>query len=92
LAAFDGQVCALRKISESEVAIEGAALEIAPGDSLRSGQLNSTILRGAPGLARLFPASLFNIREQKWKSRGTLGHAGQDSHGWVIHEVVDWEL
>ena len=91
-AAFDGQVCPLRSASESRVTIDGAILEIAPGDSLRSGQLNSTILRGAPALARLFPASLFNIHEQKWKSRGTLGQAGQSSQGWVIHEVVDWEL
>jgi len=91
-AAFNGRLCPLRAASEVQVVIDGAKLEIAPGDSLRSGQLNSTILRGAPALARLFPASLFNIREQKWKSRGTLAHAGQSSHGWVIHEVVDWEL
>ena len=91
-AAFNGQVCPLRSASESQVAVDRAALEIAPGDSLRSGQLNSTVLRGAPRLARLFPASLFNIREQKWKSRGTLVTPGYASHGWVIHEVVDWKL
>jgi len=91
-AAFDGQVCPLRSASEAQVAIDEAALEIAPGDTLRSGRLNSTILRGAPSLARLFPPSLFNIREQKWKSRGTLVTPACTSHGWVIHEVVDWEL
>jgi hypothetical protein len=82
----------LRSASEAQVAIDEAALQIAPGQALRSGRLNSTILRGAPALARLFPAALFNIREQKWKSRGTLVTPAYATHGWVIHEVVDWEL
>ncbi len=91
-AVFNGRECGLLAASESEVAIEGASLRIDPGDTLRSGRLNSTILAHAPALKRLFPASLFNIREQKWMSRGTLTHSGQESHGWVIHEVVNWEL
>ena len=91
-AVFDGRECGLASASEAEVAAEGAALTIHPGEPLRSGQLSSTILSGAPGLKRLFPASLFNIREQKWKSRGALASSGQTSHGWVIHEVVEWEL
>jgi hypothetical protein len=90
-AVFNGRECALENASESEVTTEGVSLRMEPGDSLRSGKLNRTILAGAPGLKRLFPASLLNIREQKWKSRGTLIYGGQASHGWAIHEVVDWE-
>ncbi|HEV2448073.1 MAG TPA: hypothetical protein VGS58_19215 [Candidatus Sulfopaludibacter sp.] len=90
-AVFNGRECSLGAASESEVTVEGASLRIDAGESLRAGRLNSTVLAGAPGLKRLFPASLFNIREQKWKSRGTLVSSGQASAGWVIHEVVDWE-
>jgi hypothetical protein len=90
-AALDGRACGLESASESEVIADGASLKIDGGASLRAGRLNSTILSGAPGLKRLFPASLFNIREQKWKSRGALACSGQMSHGWVIHEVVEWE-
>lgn len=90
-AVFNGRENALLSASESEVVTDEAALKIEGGDSLRAGSLSSTILSTAPALKRLFPASLFNIREQKWKSRGTLVHSGQTSYGWVIHEVVEWE-
>ena len=90
-AVFNGRECGLLAVSVSEVTTDGASLRIDRGDTLRAGRLNSTILNHAPALKRLFPASLFNIREQKWKSRGTLIHSGQESHGWVIHEVVEWE-
>ena len=87
----DGHACDLNSVSDREVVIEDASLQIDPGDSLRSGPLNTTILSGAPALRRLFPASLFNIREQKWKSRGTLMQTGSTSPGWVIHELVEWD-
>lgn len=90
-AILDGQACPLQSVSESEIVTYGATLKIYPGESLRSGKLSSTILSGAPGLKRLFPASLFNIREKKWKSRGELSCCGQAYDGWVIHEVVEWE-
>ena len=90
-AVLDGRACGLISASESEVVTGEASLKIETGDSLRAGRLSSTILSGAPALKRLFPASLFNIREEKWKSRGTLACSGQTSQGWVIHEVVEWE-
>jgi len=90
-AVYDGRESPLLAASESEVVIEDASLRIGPGESLRSGQLSSTILSGAAGLKRLFPARLLNIREQKWKSCGTLAHSSGTSHGWIIQEVVDWE-
>jgi hypothetical protein len=78
--------------TESEVSVEGANLYIGAGMPLRTGPLNQTILPGAPALAKLFPNSVFNIRERKWRSRGTLTTPNGASEGWVIHEVVDWEL
>ena len=90
-AVLDGRECGLISASESEVVTGEASLRIEAGDSLRAGRLSSTILSNAPALKRLFPASLFDIREEKWKSRGTLTCSGQTSHGWVIHEVVEWE-
>jgi hypothetical protein len=88
---LNGRESTLLSASESEVVTREAALKIEGGDSLRAGRLSSTILSGAPALKRLFPASLFNIREQKWKSRGTLAQSGRTNEGWVIHEVVEWE-
>jgi hypothetical protein len=54
--------------------------------------LGATILPGAPALGRLLPGSLFNIEEQKWRSRGRLTAEGKSSEGWAIHEVVHWKL
>ena len=91
-AALDGRECRLLAVSESEVSIDAATLKIADSVSLRAGRLGSTILPLAPALRRFFPTSLFNVRERKWKSPGTLINGGESSHGWVIHEVVEWEL
>ena len=91
-AVFDGRQRELVSVSNSVVVIDGARLQIEEGLSLRSGRLRSTILPGAPGLKRFFPNPLFNVREQKWKSPATLVLSGQGSRGWVIREVVDWEL
>jgi len=89
-AVVDGSDIELLSVSGSEVATSNAVLRISEGVSLRSGLLKSTILPEANTLKRLFPPTLFNIREQKWKSPGTLFYSGGNSKGWVIHEVVDW--
>lgn len=92
LAFFDSRRCSLRSTSESQVDIGDAALEIAPGPSLRSGRLGATVARGVSGLRRLFPNSLLNVDEQKSLGSGTMTIDGRASTGWVIHEVVKWEL
>lgn len=79
-------------VSESEVVLPAATLRIEAGLPLRSGRLGSTILPGASGLARLFPASLFSVEEHKWRSRGALTANERTSTGWVIHEVVHWKV
>jgi hypothetical protein len=78
-------------VSDAEVAVPGATLHIKNGVELRSGRLRSTILPDAPALGRLFPHSVFNVDERKWRSRGVLSSEDHDSSGWVIHEVVRWQ-
>ncbi len=58
--------------------------------TLRSGCLSETVLPAAPILNRFFPHNLFNIRETKWCSAGTLTAPDHASTGWAIHEIVEW--
>ena len=70
----------------------GAKLRIEDGFALRSHRIGSTILSHVPGLAKLLPHSLFNIEEQKSCSRGEMQTNDNCSSGWVIHEVVHWNV
>jgi hypothetical protein len=79
-------------VSDSEVALDGATLRMDESLPLRSGRVDRTVLPGAPALRKLLPYSLFNIEEHKWRSRGVLNTKDRSSCGWVIHEVVDWNL
>jgi hypothetical protein len=79
-------------ISPNEVAWDGGALRMEEPLALRAGRLGSTLLPAAPALSRIFPHSLFNIEEKKWRSRGILETPDRQSRGWVIHETVDWNL
>ena len=91
-AVHNGRACETLAVSDAEVVIPAATLRMEQSFSLRGGRLGSTILPDAPALGRLLPQSLFNIEEQKWRSRGTLTAQDRSSHGWVIHEVVHWKL
>ena len=84
--------CETLSVTDSEVVLRDVSLRMEESLPLRAGRLGSTILPGAPALAKLLPRSLFNIEEQKWRSRGILNAHGRSSNGWVIHEVVHWEL
>jgi len=90
-AVHNGRVCELLSASDSEVEIRDATLRMEASFTLRAGRLGATILPGAPALGRLFPRSLFNVEEEKWRSRGRLNAQGRLSEGWVIHEVVHWK-
>lgn len=92
VAVVDSREAALRSVTQERVVAGDAVLDIAPGVSLRAGRLGSTILPGASGLRKLFPRSLFNIDEEKNLGPGTLTLSEQKCKGWVIHEVVKWEL
>jgi hypothetical protein len=92
LAVHNGEKFEAPSILDSEVSFGPATLQMNEPLSLRSGRLGSTILPGAPALAKLLPNSLFNIEETKWRSRGILNTPDHQSRGWVIHEVVHWNL
>lgn len=79
-------------ITDDAVSCSGVTLRMQEPASIRAGRLVSTILPRAPALAKLFPRSLFDIEEKKWRSRGVLEAADHESRGWVIHEAVDWNV
>jgi hypothetical protein len=91
-AIHNGRACKTLSVSDSEIAIPGATLRMEESFPLRAGRLGATVLRGAPALGKLLPRSLRNIEEQKWRSRGILSSKERNSSGWVIHEVVHWNL
>lgn len=91
-AVHNGRECETLSVTDSEIAMRDATLVMDESCSLRAGRLGSTIIPGVPALGRLLPRSLFNIEEQKWRSRGVLKAQDHSSQGWVIHEVVHWKL
>ncbi|NUO82836.1 hypothetical protein HUU05_22420 [candidate division KSB1 bacterium] len=59
---------------------------------LREGPLISTALSKIPGLKEVFPSSILNTYECKWRSKGQLTKPDHEvSAGWAIHEVVKWK-
>jgi hypothetical protein len=83
---------AIQGISESEFAADGATLRMQDATPIRTGRLRETILPGVPALGKIFPHSIFNIEERKWRSRGVLDAGDHRAEGWVIHEEVRWNL
>jgi hypothetical protein len=92
LVIHNGRERTLHSVSDTELLLDGATLRMEEGLPLRVGRLGSTILPGVPALKKLLPRSLFNIEEHKWRSRGVFDTEQGQSHGWVIHEVVHWNL
>lgn len=90
LAVHNGRNYEDASISTTEIAWAGGKLRMEEPLALRAGRLASTVLPAAPALRRIFPHSLFNIEEKKWRSRGILETPDRHSCGWVIHETVDW--
>ena len=82
----------LHGVSESELTAGGVTLRMKASIPIRMGQLRETVLPGAPALGKIFPNSIFNIEERKWRSRGVLDADDRRAEGWVIHEVVLWNL
>jgi hypothetical protein len=72
-----------------ELAWKGHRLQLDHGTTLRTGCVAETALKGAGLLGWLLPASVRNLQETKWCSRGVLtdGHGGKH-RGWAIHEVA----
>lgn len=57
---------------------------------LRAGRVDRTVLPAASSLARVFPRSMFGIKETKWLSGGEFIAEKKQPSGWAIHEVVEW--
>lgn len=91
-AVYNGEKCETLSVTDSGIVIPGVTLQMEERLPLRAGRLGSTILPGAPSLGKLLPHSLFNIEEEKWRSRGVLQAQERNSQGWVIHEVVHWKV
>ncbi|MGA2571778.1 MAG: hypothetical protein ABSF23_14775 [Terracidiphilus sp.] len=92
IAVHNGSKLANPSISDAEISCGGMTLRLQEPASLHSGRVGETTFPGAPALAKVFPKSLFNIDERKWRSRGILETPNHESRGWVIHEAVDWNL
>jgi len=91
-AVHNGRRCELLSASEEEIVLSNATLRMEHSLPLRAGRLGATVLPAAPRLAKLLPRALRGIEEQKWRSQGVLQSEGNVSRGWVIHEVVHWNL
>ena len=67
-------------------------LSLEPGEALRSGVIDETVLVKIPLARKLLPSSVRTIKETKWICRGRLVHTDvPESTGWVIHERVSFE-
>jgi hypothetical protein len=91
-AVHNGCLCDTLSVSDTEVVTRDSTLSMDESVTVRAGRLGTTILPQARALARLLPRSLFEIDEQKWRSRGILKTHDRSSRGWVIHEVVHWNI
>jgi hypothetical protein len=71
------------------LAWNGHRLQLDPGTILRTGCIANTALKGSGPLGWLLPASVRNLQETKWCSRGVLTDGrGREHPGWAIHEVA----
>lgn len=69
----------------------GAQLTMDRSLVLRDGPLGTAALSRIPGIQKIFPARLLQVRECKWRSRGRLEcQGGLILEGWTIHERVEW--
>lgn len=92
LVIHNGECCEDTVISDHAVSMTRAELRLDEPIPLRSGRVGQTVVSKARGLARLFPQSMLNIDERKWRSKATLSTSSGESKGWAIHEAVDWNL
>ncbi len=72
-----------------ELSWTGHRLHLDFGTTLRSGRIGDTALPDSRLLRRLLPATVLDLEETKWCSRGVLTDAdGKEHPGWAVHEVV----
>jgi len=84
----NGQRVESVNVSSSTLSWEGGSLALSEQVFLRNGPLVNTALSNIPGARSLFPKSVLDTDERKWRSRGELSLDGETHSGWAIHEVV----
>jgi hypothetical protein len=78
-------------ITTESVIFDEFKLSIDNKKELRNGDLVSTVFSKFPVIAKLFPKTIMQLRENKWVSDGLLMHGGQCiAKGKIIHEHVIW--
>jgi len=78
-------------ITAEEVTFDDFILSINNKKELRNGDLLSTVFSKFPVIAKLFPKSIMQLRENKWVSDGLLMHGNKRiAEGKIIHEHVIW--
>jgi len=90
LVVLNGKRIEAAQVSEREIAWDGGLLEIHDQVVLREGPLVRTALAKIPRVGSLFPKSVLDTHECKWRSRGKLVHHGKTDIGWTIHEFVQF--
>jgi len=79
------------EITTEAVAFDGLMLSINNKRELRKGSLLSTVFSKFPAIARLFPKTIMQLRENKWVSDGLLMRGNKRiAEGKIIHEHVIW--
>jgi hypothetical protein len=88
----DGKPVDAREIGTGRLVFgDGSVLSLDAGRTLREGAIGSTVLGAVPALVKALPARMLGVRERKWCSRATFTPMNRSaSHGWAIHEVVQW--
>ena len=70
---------------------DGSRLTMDRSLILRNGPLETTALSSIPGVSKIFPVRLLQVKERKWRSRAKLECPGRSPvEGWAIHEIVSW--
>lgn len=87
---FNGRRYEQGLISEIEIRFDECVLTLHDSIALRSGDLKSNVFGKVPAIAKLFPASIMRLQEQKWMSQGKLIAGNQEFEGKAIHELVLW--
>ncbi|MFH1320750.1 MAG: hypothetical protein ABII90_08880 [Bacteroidota bacterium] len=79
------------QIFEEKINFEDHEILISQSVILRKGSLISTIFSKFKWFIKVFPSSILNTEECKWRSYGILKKNNIVlSEGWIIHEVVRW--
>jgi hypothetical protein len=89
---LNGEVIATPLLEDGCISFDdGTQLTMDRSLLIRDAPLGTGALSKIPGIRRVFPVRLLDIREKKWRSRAYLVRTGKPGiAGWAIHECVSW--